>query len=289
MTIQQLQYVLEISRTGSVSKAAKTLYLSQPNLSNAIKNLENELGITIFERTPMGMQLTASGMKLAKKATSIMADIQEITSGISAEEDCLFRLVYPRYVPAFEAFWDLCTDYQEMAHLHFSCYIGDGEKQVEALYRNLCDLVIYLETGSSSFARLCSDLHVKFVKLKDVCFYVQLAENHPLLQKPHFDIEELKRMLNAEHYTRFYDFKKKVLEIAMKEIADYTDLDVTYTLRKKGKQFTNISFSIGTKHDLSERLLTWQKINEQITRRSERTIPATATPADDADNDLGNG
>ena len=192
MTIQQLQYVLEISRTGSVSKAAKTLYLSQPNLSNAIKNLENELGITIFERTPMGMQLTASGMKLAKKATSIMADIQEITSGISAEEDCLFRLVYPRYVPAFEAFWDLCTDYQEMAHLHFSCYIGDGEKQVEALYRNLCDLVIYLETGSSSFARLCSDLHVKFVKLKDVCFYVQLAENHPLLQKPHFDIEELK-------------------------------------------------------------------------------------------------
>ena len=108
MTIQQLQYVLEISRTGSVSKAAKTLYLSQPNLSNAIKNLENELGITIFERTPMGMQLTASGMKLAKKATSIMADIQEITSGISAEEDCLFRLVYPRYVPAFEAFWDLC-------------------------------------------------------------------------------------------------------------------------------------------------------------------------------------
>lgn len=192
MTIQQLQYVLEISRTGSVSKAAKTLYLSQPNLSNAIKNLENELGITIFERTPMGMQLTASGMKLAKKATSIMADIQEITSGISQEEDCLFRLVYPRYVPAFEAFWDLCTDYQEMAHLHFSCYIGDREKQVEALYRNLCDLVIYLETGSSSFARLCSDLHVKFVKLKDVCFYVQLAENHPLLQKPHFDMGELK-------------------------------------------------------------------------------------------------
>ena len=100
MTIQQLQYVLEISRTGSVSKAAKTLYLSQPNLSNAIKNLENELGITIFERTPMGMQLTASGMKLAKKATSIMADIQEITSGISAEEDCLFRLVYPRCLPS---------------------------------------------------------------------------------------------------------------------------------------------------------------------------------------------
>ena len=54
MTIQQLQYVLEISRTGSVSKAAKTLYLSQPNLSNAIKNLENELGIPYLNGHPWG-------------------------------------------------------------------------------------------------------------------------------------------------------------------------------------------------------------------------------------------
>ncbi len=192
MTIQQLQYVLEISRTGSVSKAAKNLYLSQPNLSNAIKNLEHELGFAIFERTPMGMQLTSSGIKLAKKASSIMTDIREITDGISEEDDCRFRLIYPRYVPAFEAFWDLCTQYQEMPHLHFSCYIGDGEKQVEALYRNLCDLVVYLDTGSAGFARFCADFHVRFVKLKDVRFFVQLAEDHPLLQKPDFDIGELK-------------------------------------------------------------------------------------------------
>ena len=96
MTIQQLQYVLEISRTGSVSKAAKTLYLSQPNLSNAIKNLENELGITIFERTPMGMQLTASGMKLAKKATSIMADIQGFVHGLPGDGSSSFFLLYRR-------------------------------------------------------------------------------------------------------------------------------------------------------------------------------------------------
>lgn len=193
MTIQQLQYVLEISKTGSVSKAAKNLFLSQPNISSAIKNLESELGIAIFERTPMGMQLTPSGVKLVKKASSIMRDIEEITSGISEEQDCTFRLVYPRYVPAFEAFWDLCTQYQEMANLHFSCYIGDGEKQVEALYRDLCDLVIYVETGSSSFARLCSDLHATYVKLKDVKFSIQLSEDHPLLKKPEFDPDELKK------------------------------------------------------------------------------------------------
>lgn len=61
MTIQQLQYVLEIARCGSASRAAKNLFLSQPNLSSAIKNLEQELGFPIFERTSAGMKLTPAG------------------------------------------------------------------------------------------------------------------------------------------------------------------------------------------------------------------------------------
>lgn len=117
--------------------------------------------------------------------------------------------------------------------------------------------------------------------------FYELLKSYEWKKTADFEIEELKRMLNAEHYTRFYDFKKKVLEIAMKEIADYTDLDVEYTLKKKGKQFTNISFRIGTKHDLSERLLTWQKINEQITRRSERpiSVPPESPAVDDDEDD----
>lgn len=192
MTIQQLQYVLEITKTGSVSKAARNLYLSQPNLSNAVKNLEHELGISIFERTTMGMQLTGNGQRLVQKAASIMEDIEEITSGINREEECSFRLVYPRYVPAFEAFMDLCRKYEEKSHLHFSCYIGDGEKQVEALYRNLCDVAVYLDYGSTSFRRLCSDLHVKYEVFKQCRFYIQLAENHPLLEAEIFDVSQLK-------------------------------------------------------------------------------------------------
>ena len=61
MTIQQLQYVLEIARCGSASRAAKNLFLSQPNLSSAITNLEQELGFPIFERTSAGMELTPAG------------------------------------------------------------------------------------------------------------------------------------------------------------------------------------------------------------------------------------
>lgn len=61
MTIQQLQYVLEVSRTGSISKAARNLFLSQPNISNSIKNLEQELGATLFIRTSQGCRSPRPG------------------------------------------------------------------------------------------------------------------------------------------------------------------------------------------------------------------------------------
>lgn len=63
-----------------MSKAAENLYLSQFNVSNTVKKLEMELGITIFERTPMGMSLTLAGRKLVQKASSIMKDIEKITN-----------------------------------------------------------------------------------------------------------------------------------------------------------------------------------------------------------------
>lgn len=195
MTIQQLQYVLEISKTGSVSKAAKNLYMSQPNISNALKNLEQELGITVFERTPMGMRLTPAGRRLVQKAESIMTDIREITTAQTGEEPLSFRLVYPRYVPAFDAFTQLCRSHQDHPHLQFSGFIGDGagDRQVETLYHNRCDMMVYLDKLTPAFRHLCADMHVEIIPLMECRFYVQLSENHPLLKEGPFHIDKLKQ------------------------------------------------------------------------------------------------
>ena len=55
MTLQQLKYVITVAEKGTVSEAAKTLFISQPSLTNAIKELENELQIEIFIRTNKGV------------------------------------------------------------------------------------------------------------------------------------------------------------------------------------------------------------------------------------------
>lgn len=58
MTIQQLHYVITIAKAGSFNKAAEILYIAQPSLTSAIRNLEKEIGITIFHRGGHGVSLT---------------------------------------------------------------------------------------------------------------------------------------------------------------------------------------------------------------------------------------
>ncbi|MGO4375948.1 LysR family transcriptional regulator, partial [Paenibacillus sp. MCAF20] len=55
MTLQQLKYVIEVANRGSINEAAKRLFISQPSLSNAIKDLEEEMGIAIFDRSNKGI------------------------------------------------------------------------------------------------------------------------------------------------------------------------------------------------------------------------------------------
>ena len=73
MNILHLKYAVEIAKTGSLNKAAENLYMGQPNLSRAIRELETCLGITIFERTSRGMIVTADGEEFLQYARRILA------------------------------------------------------------------------------------------------------------------------------------------------------------------------------------------------------------------------
>ena len=61
MTVQQLKYILKVAEVGSITEAAKLLFISQPSMSNSIKETEKEAGITIFLRSRTGITLTKDG------------------------------------------------------------------------------------------------------------------------------------------------------------------------------------------------------------------------------------
>ena len=85
MNLQYLRYALEISRTGSISKAAENLSVAQPNLSRAVKELEASLGISIFERTRTGMTVTPEGEKLLSAGDRILRQVGELETMFDGE------------------------------------------------------------------------------------------------------------------------------------------------------------------------------------------------------------
>lgn len=78
MNILHLKYAVEVAKTQSISKAADNLYMGQPNLSRAIKELEESLGITIFKRTSKGITTTPDGDEFLRRAQRIVAQVDEV-------------------------------------------------------------------------------------------------------------------------------------------------------------------------------------------------------------------
>ena len=108
MTLQQLNYAIVISETGSMNKAAEQLYITQPSLTNSIKELEKEIGITIFNRSGKGVSLTADGMEFITYARQVYQQyetLQEKYSGGNIKRK--FGVSAQHYSFAVSAFVDL--------------------------------------------------------------------------------------------------------------------------------------------------------------------------------------
>jgi len=78
MKLQQLEYVIAIAQEGSITRAAKKLFQAQPNISTALKELEDQLSIQIFNRTPSGMLLTPEGEEFLARARGIIDDVKSL-------------------------------------------------------------------------------------------------------------------------------------------------------------------------------------------------------------------
>lgn len=83
MTLTQMNYIITISETGSLNKAAEALYISQPSLTNAVKELEKELGIIIFNRSGRGVTLTNDGTEFLMYARQIYGQYESVVEKYS--------------------------------------------------------------------------------------------------------------------------------------------------------------------------------------------------------------
>ena len=113
MTLTQLKYIVETAEAGTISRAAEKLYISQPSLTAAIRELEHEFGITIFQRTNKGIILTSEGEEFLGYARQVITQtslMEERYSG-AAPVRHQFCVSTQHYSFAVEAFVELLKTY----------------------------------------------------------------------------------------------------------------------------------------------------------------------------------
>ena len=120
MNLMHVKYAVEVARLGSLNKAAESRMIAQPNLSRSIKELEAELGITIFQRSAKGMILTPEGEEFMDTARDILHRIERLERSYrdGSHKKRKFSITVPR---AF---------YISAALAEFSKALGDGDVEI---------------------------------------------------------------------------------------------------------------------------------------------------------------
>lgn len=118
MTLMQLHYMITISETGSLNKAAELLYVSQPSLTSAVKELEKELGITIFNRSGRGVTLTNDGAEFLLHAKQLYSQYEDLMEryGEHGTRKKKFGVSAQHYSFAVKAFVDMAKEFDMLQY-----------------------------------------------------------------------------------------------------------------------------------------------------------------------------
>ena len=198
MTLQQLRYIVEVSKCSTISKAAQSLFLTQPTLSKAIKDLEEELGICILERGSSKTRFTAEGTELLCYAKQLLEQAQQIENRFINKTASKKRVAVStqHYAFAVKAFIDLLNTEQSSDYEFYFRECKTHEIIDDVFNKKSVIGILFLSDSTSRYlTRLMQSKDIEFTPLKNFTSHVYLRKNHPLAQNTSVRINQL------ENYT----------------------------------------------------------------------------------------
>ena len=206
MTIQQLQYALAVYRAGSISAAAASLFIAQPNLSGVIRALEEELGYPIFIRTSRGVQPTEQGMEALRQAAQIVDCHEKMCRVGSAPPRRRLRIEGISYNPVCDAFTQLCKECEGDENLEMAFYTDEIDTAVEKLMLAEVDLAIMLRSPEDMerMAQLCRQKGLKMTHLADVPMVLRIGPRHPLYKAPEIRLSDFEKYTMVDYNDRVF-------------------------------------------------------------------------------------
>ena len=194
MTLQQILYTITIADAGSMNKAAEKLYVSQPSLTNSIKELEKEIGISIFLRTGRGAVLTSQGAEFLMYARQVYQQYELLLEKYSDKDKLKrkFGVSTQHYSFAVKAFVDTVNQFDT---LNFEFAMRET-KTLEvitdvAALKSEIGILFLSNFNRKIITKMLNDNDLEFHRLINCSAYVYLYRQHPLAKNKSISIEQL--------------------------------------------------------------------------------------------------
>lgn len=195
MTLQQLHYAITIAEAGSLNKAAEILYIAQPSLTGAMKELEKEIGTTIFNRSGRGVTLTGDGAEFLLYARQVYNQYEVLLEkfGKSANIKKRFGVSTQHYSFAVKAFVEMVKEF-DTADYEFAIRETKTKEVISdvAVLKSEIGILYLSSFNRAAVLKLLRNNNLEFTHLIDCRAYVYLWKGHPLAKNKSITFDELK-------------------------------------------------------------------------------------------------
>ncbi len=203
MNITELRYLVAIMECGSVSAAAKQLYAAQPNVSKALKNLEEEYHVRIFERSSTGMIPTEQGRHFIEQAERVLREVNRLDQSVQEEQErCAeLRVMIPHATYASYAAVDYLEQAVSIDRLHIHIREGGSMEALDFVLRRGYHLALlrYAIEDDEHYTHYCARRGLKMEPVMDFEYCLLTNRDGPLAKKEIHDLSELDKCLEILH------------------------------------------------------------------------------------------
>ena len=203
MNIQHLRYALEVEKTGSISKAAENLYMNQPHLSKAIRELEETIGINIFNRTSKGVIPTKKGEEFLLSAKGIVDQVEQVENmykkheanthkfDVSVPMACYVSVAFAKFIKEISKGDNIMVNYRET----------DSQSAINNVtnFENNIAIIRYQTKYEKYYLGFLEEKDLSVEPLWEFSYQLIMSVKHPLAMEKNIELGDLEGYIEITH------------------------------------------------------------------------------------------
>lgn len=238
-----MKHAIEVAKAGSLSKASEVLLIAAPNISRSIKELEADLGITIFDRTQNGMKLTPEGEEFINFAKDILNQIDEVERfyKIGSPQKQRFSISVPRACYISEAFAKFSTSLsKEAAEVFYK--ETNSQRTINNMQNNDYKLGIirYAENYDVYFKAMLEEKGFYYELVTEFTYSLIMSADSPLAAKEEITFEDLAEYIEIAHADPYVP-SMPLSKVVKEELPD--NIDRRIFIFERASQFDLLSMN----------------------------------------------